>query len=110
MINPVVVRHAERKAGVVQAPSETELLEEFGNDLAELSIDAEIQRDYLVTLWNIMVIFADLGFGLGPVCPKDGENQTRKLPDLRVDVLSLLDLKETPHETVAPRSTHNDEV
>ncbi|MDW3182098.1 hypothetical protein [Roseobacter sp.] len=93
-----------------QAPSEAELLEEFGDDLTELSIDPETQRDYLVTLWNIMVIFADLGFGLGPVYQKNGESQPQKLPDLRVDVLSLLDLKDTPHETVAPRSTHNDEV
>lgn len=87
-----------------------QLLQDYGKDIDHLELSEETQGEFLLALWNIMVIFADLGFGLGPVPEEVGDKPNEKLADLRVDVLSLLDLRDTPHETVAPQSTRDDEA
>ena len=85
----------------VASPSEQELLCEYGDDLSTLKLNDEEAQAFLAALWKIMVIFADLGFDLGPVPAKDEDNAPDNFARLRIDVLSLLDLEEPAPETPA---------
>jgi hypothetical protein len=42
-------------------------LEDYRDDLAEFDLTPEQQKELLETLWNIMVSFVDLGFGMDSV-------------------------------------------
>ena len=81
------------------------LLVEYGEDFDEPDLSEEQKAEFLLAVWKIMAAFVDLGFEVGPDVDKCDENS----PLSRVDVLKLLNLEETAHETVAPRLTHNDE-
>lgn len=91
------------------SPLGPQLLRDYGGDFDNDDLSDEEKIAFLLPLWKMMVIIADLGIGLGPTPAKDGENGSETRPDLRLDVLSLLHLKDTPHETVAPPSTPDDE-
>ncbi|WP_299500489.1 hypothetical protein [uncultured Roseobacter sp.] len=91
------------------SPLGPQLLRDYGSDFDNENLNDEEKTAFLLALWKMMVIIADLGIGLGPAPGKDGENGSEIRPDVRIDVLSLLNLEDTAHETVAPPSTHNDE-
>ncbi|GFE49970.1 hypothetical protein So717_17230 [Roseobacter cerasinus] len=93
-----------------QRTLEDELLEEFGDDPLCGDLDEEQARAFLMTFWNIVTIFAELGVSVAPINGEAVDNTSKNLRALRVDVLSLLTKEDTAHETVAPRSTQNDEA
>ncbi|WP_299679867.1 hypothetical protein, partial [uncultured Roseobacter sp.] len=68
----------------------------------------QVQEEFLVALWNILVIIADLHIDLGPAPDssngKINSNHTHK----PLDVVSLLTSEDTAPETVAPRSIDNE--
>ncbi|WP_299971822.1 hypothetical protein, partial [uncultured Roseobacter sp.] len=82
-----------------------ELLEDFGDDPSCAHLDEETARAFLMNFWNIVTIFAELGFRVAPTSAEVVDNAPENLRALRVDVLSLLTEEDTAHETVAPRST-----
>ncbi|WP_300029244.1 hypothetical protein [uncultured Roseobacter sp.] len=93
-----------------QKTLEDELLEEFGNDPSCSDLDKEEASAFLMTFWTIVTIFAELGFRVAPTSAEAVDNAPENLRALRVDVLSYLTEEDTAHETVAPRSTNNDEA
>ncbi|WP_299971503.1 hypothetical protein, partial [uncultured Roseobacter sp.] len=88
-----------------QKTLEDELLEDFGDDPSCAHLDEETARAFLMTFWNIVTIFAELGVHVAPITGEAVDNTSENLSRLRVDVLSLLTEEDTAHETVAPRST-----
>lgn len=51
---------------------------EYAEEVAKFGLNEEQSRELLETLWNIMVMFVDLGFRVDPVslaCGQNGESQ-----------------------------------
>lgn len=85
------------------------LLDTYGTDLGGLDLSEEEQKELLLTLWNIMVSFAEIGILVSSQEVKDSAQETGNSGETprvaSVDVLALLHLDDTAHETVAPKST-----
>lgn len=51
---------------------------EYAEEVAKFGLNEDQSRELLETLWNIMVMFVDLGFRVDPVslaCGQNGESQ-----------------------------------
>ena len=80
------------------------LLETYGAHLADSGLGARQQEELLLTLWQIMQAFVDIGFSVKP-----GDNFTPDSDLGMQDVLDWLGLEETAPETVAPEPDNKTE-
>ncbi len=80
---------------------------DYSDDL-ENDISTEVKEEFLIALWNILVIVADLHIDLGPTPDLSNGKINNKHTHKPLDVVSLLTSEDAAPETVAPRSI-NDE-
>ncbi len=83
----------------MQYPSLSIDWEVYASYLDENDLTDDQKREFIETLWNIVVAFVDLGFGIHPVqqaCEQDGENDL----NLTADLLSYL-------KDIPDNQTHN---
>lgn len=73
------------------------LLEEFGDLFEDEPLSEAQKAEFLMTLWQIMKAFADIGFSI-----KSGDKLSPNSDIGMDDVLSSLIFEDTAHETVAP--------
>ena len=83
---------------------EERLLTRYGQYVGDTGMSEAQQKELLLTLWQIMRAFVELGFSV-----KSGEKFT---PESRLgmdDMLDYLSLEDTAHETVASKFNKNNE-
>lgn len=97
------ISHEALQQDAAQArPSPQQLLERYGDQLAEENLSDEQAKQFLGALWSIMVAFVDLGFSV-----KSGDKLHPKSDIGMDDVLHYLCLEDTAPETVASSKITN---
>ncbi|MCR9089228.1 MAG: hypothetical protein NXH97_21095 [Rhodobacteraceae bacterium] len=97
-----MTKHEDPKApesGLSHSPEA--LLQRYGDHLDEAALTDAQKQEFLTVLWQIMVVFVDLGFSL-----KAGDNFTPNCDHGISDVLEYLHIEETAPETVAPKKSN----
>jgi len=111
-IGPAAPDHSGRQASALDDDRSAPLTLDFAAYapyLEECDMSEQQKREFLETLWSIMLSFVDLGFGVHPIqqaCGEEGPNGKYLAPDLS-DVISSDD--QTP-QLKKIRALDHDEV
>ena len=109
---PVAPDHSGRQESAQDGDSSAPLTLDFAAYapyLEDTDMSEQQKREFLETLWSIIIGFVDLGFGVHPIqqaCGKDGPNGKYLAPDLS-DVIGSDDQTPQPKKI---RAVDHDEV
>ena len=80
---------------------EDRLLAKYGNHLGEHDLDEAQKKEFLMSLWQIMRGFAEMGFSV-----KSGDKLHENTETSFDDVLDYIIPVDTAPETLAPKQSH----
>lgn len=89
--------------GLILEPASKRLavdVEAYRHFLEESDLSEAQQRELIETLWNVIVSFVDLGFGVSPLS-EWAEEGTKTAPQVRTDQVQLSDPHHREHQETA---------